>query len=95
MWDHGEKFVSLNPELRKLDGSFRLQVDRKLLSKTPFTLHQSKSCLNPCLVIYYDQLLSSMMAGLRDKVKGGEGWSQPFTSHNPSVYRGFRRKGEG
>ena len=49
--------------------------------------------------IYYDQLLSSMMAGLRDKVKGGvkggEGWSQPFTSHNPSVYRGFRRKGEG
>jgi len=41
MWDHGEKFVSLNLELRKLDGSFRLQVDRKLLSKTPFTLHQS------------------------------------------------------
>jgi len=41
MWDHGEKFVSLNPELRKLDGSFRLQVDRKLLSKIPFTLHQS------------------------------------------------------
>ena len=28
-------------------------------------------------------------------VKGGEGLSQPFTSHNPSVYRGFRRKGEG
>ena len=28
-------------------------------------------------------------------MKGGEGWSQPFTSHNPSVYRGFRRKGEG
>ena len=53
MWNHGEKFVSLNPELRKLDGSFRLQVDRKLLSKTP------------------------------------------FTSHAPSVYRGFRRKGEG
>ena len=40
MWDHGEKFVSLNPELRKPDGSFRLQVDRKLLSKIPFTLHQ-------------------------------------------------------
>ena len=37
MWDHGEKFVSLNLELRKLDGSFRLRVDRKLLSKTPFT----------------------------------------------------------
>ena len=35
-------------------------------------------------------------------VKGGEGWwrvgeglSKPFTSHTPSVYRGFRRKGEG
>ena len=49
--------------------------------------------------IYYGQLLSSMMAGLLDKVKGrwrvGEGLHQPFTSHNPSVYRGFRRKGEG
>ena len=40
MWDHGENFVSLNPELRKLEGSFRLQVDRKLLSKTLFTLHE-------------------------------------------------------
>ena len=50
-------------------------------------------------VIYYGQLQSSMMAELRYKVKGGwrvgEGLKAPFTSRNPSVYRGFRRKGEG
>ena len=28
------------------------------------------------------------------KVKSGEELSQLLTSHNPSVYRGFRRKGE-
>ena len=28
-------------------------------------------------------------------VKGGEGLAPPFTSQNPSVYRHFRRKGEG
>ena len=32
--------VSLHPEMRRLDGSFRLRVDRKLLSKTLFTLHK-------------------------------------------------------
>ena len=29
------------------------------------------------------------------RVKGGEGLSKPFTSRNPSVYRGFKQKGEG
>ena len=37
----------------------------------------------------------SLGAVFLEKVKGGEGLSQPFTSHTPSVYRGFRRKGEG
>ena len=31
----------------------------------------AKLSLNPCSVIYYDQFPSSMMTGLRDKVKGG------------------------
>ena len=29
------------------------------------------------------------------RVKGGEGWSKPFTSRAPSVYWGFKQKGEG
>ena len=45
------------------------------------------------------RILESLGAVFLEKVKGGwrvgEGLSQPFTSHNPSVYRGFRRKGEG
>ena len=53
----------------------------------------------PASVFNDDQLRSSMMARLRDEVKGGwrvgEGLSQPFTSQNPCVYRGFRRFGEG
>ena len=40
IWKRFSYSVSLHPELRRLDGSFRLRVDRKLLSKTPFTLHQ-------------------------------------------------------
>ena len=51
----------------------------------------------PAPIIYYDQLLSSMMTELRNKVKSGEEWWRVvkseqalFTSHNPSVYRGFR-----
>ena len=28
-------------------------------------------------------------------VKGGEGLTKPFTPRTPSVYRGFKRKGEG
>ena len=41
-------------------------------------------------VIYYDQLQPSKMTELCNKVKSGEEWQALFTSHNPSVYRGFR-----
>ena len=40
IWKRFSYCVSLHPELRRLDGSFRLRVDRKLLSKTLFTLHK-------------------------------------------------------
>ena len=60
---------------------FILLLHRKLLSKTLFTtLHHSSPSsffrkthyLSNVLVFYYDQLQSSMMAELRDKVKSCE-----------------------
>ena len=91
MWDYGENFVSLHPELRRPVRRFRRRWIESYFQKHPsprLFFEGAKSSQNPCLAIYYDhmtssrlllwplpgfyydQLLSSRMAGLRNKVKG-------------------------